>query len=205
MSKLIVAVAAIAIASGSVAMRRSLQAKSSASPASYLNFEIGARENGYPNEWAGGGPASYKLTLDKSESHTGAACGRIEGTTPSPGEFGTFTTAVDASNYVGRKVRYTGWIKSDNITDGWAGMWLRIDGAGGLSEILGFDNMHDRAITGTTGWKQYTIEMDVPKGAKKIFFGFLLAGNGTLRGDDLKIEAVGAKPKPAIHGKKVAK
>jgi hypothetical protein len=51
--------------------------------------------------------------------------------------------------------------------------------------------MGDRAIKGTTDWKQYEVVLDVPKeGAAQIYFGVLLAGKGQVWVDDFKFEAV---------------
>ena len=35
-----------------------------------------------------------------------------------------------------------------------AQLWMRLDGE---QKTLGFDNMDDRAVTGTTGWQKYEI------------------------------------------------
>jgi len=48
----------------------------------------------------------------------------------------------------------SGYIKSEDV-NGWSGMWMRIDGES--NQQLGFDNMRDRAIKGTTDWKIYVI------------------------------------------------
>jgi hypothetical protein len=38
---------------------------------------------------------------------------------------------------------------------------------------LGFDNMSDHAVKGTTDWKMYSVVLDVPDDAKNIFLGAL--------------------------------
>lgn len=191
LTKSVIAIATLAVGFG-LASLRGVHGQVGTKPeaASYLNFEIGAGPDGIPTGWGGGGPSDYRRSLDNSNPHSGSGCGKIEALKPTPLEFATFTSFVNPKEYLGRKVRYTGWLKSKGITNGWAGMWLRIDGAG-WGKILGFDNMSGRPVTGTTDWKQYTIELDVPKEAKSIIFGFLLAGYGTLWGDDFKLEPVG--------------
>ena len=42
----------------------------------------------------------------------------------------------------------SGYMKSQDVA-GWAGFWFRIDGQG--ARPLAFDNMHGRAVRGTTG------------------------------------------------------
>lgn len=68
-------------------------------------------------------------------------------------------------------------------------MWLRIDGPKG--EPLGFDNMQQRPIKGTTEWKKYEIVLDVPEKAKELAFGLLLTGPGQIWMADLNFETVG--------------
>ena len=58
---------------------------------------------------------------------------------------------------------------------------------------LGFDNMNDRPILGTTKWTKYEIEMDVPVDSIYITFGYLLKGGGIAWADDFTIETVRVK------------
>ena len=82
----------------------------------------------------------------------------------------------------------TGFVKSENITS-WAGLWFRVDSKDG-GPSLSFDNMQNRAIKGTTDWKEYEIILDVPKNASTLNFGALLDGTGKLWFDNIKIEIV---------------
>lgn len=59
------------------------------------------------------------------------------------------------------------------------------------SQSVAFDNMEDRAIKGTTGWKVYQIVLDVPQNATGIFFGVLLSQTGTVWLNSVKFEVVG--------------
>ena len=97
---------------------------------------------------------------------------------------GTFPIARAA----GKKVRYSGYIKTEGVTRGYAGLWWRVDGPSG---VLAFDNMQTRGVTGTTDWTQYTIELPVDASVKNINFGALLPGDGTAWFDDLTIELDG--------------
>ena len=53
---------------------------------------------------------------------------------------------------------------------------MRLDGD---KHLLGFDNMDDRAVKGTTDWKQFEFVLDVPTGAVNVLFGNLISGKGT--------------------------
>jgi hypothetical protein len=65
---------------------------------------------------------------------------------------------------------------------------MRIDGK--HKSLLGFDNMEDRAIKGSTGWTEYKVVLDVPEESVEIAFGFLLAGSGQVWATDLHIDPV---------------
>jgi hypothetical protein len=51
--------------------------------------------------------------------------------------------------------------------------------------------MMGRAVQGSTDWTEHTVVLDVPDNATYIALGFLLSGDGTVWGDDLKLEVVG--------------
>ena len=86
-------------------------------------------------------------------------------------------------NYKGNFIRLKGFIKTENVTNGYAGLWLRID------PEIGFDNMNDRGIVGTTDWKEYEIVLPLdPKNTKNIVIGALLVGDGKMWIDNLQVE-----------------
>jgi tetratricopeptide (TPR) repeat protein len=153
-----------------------------------LDFEGGSDQDGRPRHWGGGGEG-YQLLVDGSVSRVGGASGCVRSVGQAgPEGFGTLTQCFAADPYLGRRVRYWGFLKTADVR-GWAGLWMRVDGSPG--EILRFDNMStpvDRSVSGTTGWTQYEIVLDVPPEAMNICLGFLLAGTGTVWGDDLRVE-----------------
>ena len=57
-------------------------------------------------------------------------------------------------------------------------------------EMLGFYNMDDRPVTGTTDWKRYDVVLDVPEKTVAIAFGFFLNGKGEVWANDFKLEGV---------------
>lgn len=139
-----------------------------------------------PRDWFGGGK-DYELTTDAEVKHGGKQSGLIRSTADKPEGFGTFTQGSQAVKYRGKRVRLAGWIKSEGV-EGWTGLWMRIDSKdkGGL----GFDNMNDRAIKGTSDWAQFHVVLDVPDTAEQFFYGCLLVGKGKVWVDDLAIEEV---------------
>jgi hypothetical protein len=96
------------------------------------------------------------------------------------------------TDYLGKRVRMSAWVKTANVT-GWAGLWLRVDGAAGAGGAsLAFDNMGKRPIKGTTDWTRYEVVLDVAPSAKDLAFGLLLDGPGQTWLNDLRFEIVDA-------------
>jgi len=94
-----------------------------------------------------------------------------------------------AESYRGKRLRMTGMAKATNV-EFWAGLWMRIDGSD-QEKTLGFDNMQDRPIVGSTEWQKYDVVLDVPDESEAIAFGILLVGSGEVLVDDIRFDEVG--------------
>ncbi len=101
--------------------------------------------------------------------------------------FGTIMQTISAEPYRGKRLKMSGRLATEDVTN-WAVLWMRIDGKD--KSMLGFDNMHNRPISGTTGWKNYEIVLDIPHNSKEIAFGVLLVNRGKVLLDGLKFEEV---------------
>ena len=152
-------------------------------------FLIANINNQIPNGWfsAGSNPSEYEMSIDNSIFQNGKSCAYIKSKSPKENEFGTLMQIISAENYLGKRLQLSGYIKSKDIK-GWSGMWMRIDGENG--QQLGFDNMQDRAIKGTTDWKKYEIVLDIPSNSKSINYGLLLGGEGKVWFDNLELKEV---------------
>jgi erythromycin esterase-like protein len=104
--------------------------------------------------------------------------------------FATATYTIDPDEARGAAIRFTAWIRTANVRDGYAGLWCRIDGPEG--GVFAFDNMNDRGLSGTTDWTECAIELPVDEEADRIVFGFLLTGYGNAWFDAASLEADGA-------------
>src|SRR5215467_10264895 len=102
--------------------------------------------------------------------------------------FGLATATFPVKEAAGKRIHYSGYIKTRDVSTGFAGLWWRVDGKSG---VLAFDNMQNRGVTGTTDWKKYDIELPVAPEATNINFGAILPGNGTAWFDGLSIELDG--------------
>lgn len=56
--------------------------------------------------------------------------------------------------------------------------------------VVGFDNMADRAVSGSNDWKKYSIVLDVPSNATEVRIGCMLTGSGELWVTDFNLEPV---------------
>ena len=147
---------------------------------SKFNFDFEILDQNIPAGWNNFGSPDYKLSVDKDVKESGKFSASIEYQGSSP-NFKAWAYTIP-ENYEGKKITLSGYMKTENVTDGWAGLWLRID------PNIGFDNMQQRGIKGTTDWKKYEITLDLnPAKTKQIVFGGLLAGKGKMWIDDFHV------------------
>ncbi len=135
---------------------------------------------------AGSHPDRFKMCVDFREMMDGSRCALIEALSARTTGFGTLMQQVEATSYVGKRVRLSAKIKTEEV--GWAALWMRIDGPDG--EILGFDNMQHNPIKDTTDWNYYECILDVPDTSDKIAFGVLLSGGGKTWFTKVALDAV---------------
>lgn len=134
------------------------------------------------NDFVASNDAEYATTFHKASDMVNAGS-EAQGPT-----FGVATATFPIQAAAGKRIRYSGYIKTEGITRGWAGLWWRVDGSSG---VLAFDNMQDRGVSGTTDWKRYEINLPVAADAKNINFGALHAGDGSVWFDGLAVEVDG--------------
>ena len=150
-----------------------------------------AAANEVPEGWvvAGTAPQDYQVSVlpEKREGNNVVLLESVAN--PDPSKFGTLSQYCSADQYLGKRVRMTGYLKSENVKN-WAGMWFRVDDSKQKDLSLSFDNMSDRPIKNTTDWKKYEIVLDVPQEAGAMVFGVLLEGSGKVWISDISFEVV---------------
>lgn len=160
-----------------------------------LDFERMTVEYGQPSGWqviGGSNPDEYSKThyIDSSVVQHGKYAYMIS---LNKGDK-EFTGCIQAIKkvYKAKFITLSGYLKTEDV-DGMVGLWLRIDDEGG-SPIM-FDNMGSQKISGTTGWKKYSIKLPYqPEKARKVVFGALIAGSGKLWVDNLELLIDGKTP-----------
>lgn len=137
---------------------------------------------------SGSHPFNYQMGIDRETFHKGQASGFLKSVTAeSKEEFTTMMQQFKAENYLGKRMKLSGFLKSKGV-DGFCGLWMRVDNA--LQDVLQFDNMGDRPIVNDTEWNHYYIVLDVPENSAIISFGVLLSGRGQVWIDELEFEEV---------------
>lgn len=160
-----------------------------------LNLGFERRIHRQPRGWyaGGGGRAQdyadgYIGETDSAIVHSGKYSLHLKYI--SGNGFGVGTTSIAVDRVRGKKIRYSGWIKTKNL-EGDAGLWWRVDGPN--DKVLAFNNMHDSLIEGTRDWKRYSFELPVDITATHINFGVILEGEGEAWYDDLTIDTNGVR------------
>jgi len=137
---------------------------------------------------SGSHPFNYKMGIDREIFHKGKASGFLKSVTvESHNEFATMMQQFKAEKFVGKRLKLSGFLKSQDV-NGFCGFWMRVDDS--LGDVLQFDNMGDRPIVGNNEWNHYSIVLDVPENSAVIAFGVLLSGSGKVWIDELKFEEV---------------
>ena len=148
------------------------------------NFDFEIAANGIPTGWDNFGNSNYAIALDSINTKNGKYSATIEFKEGIPGFKAWAFTIPD--NYVGKKITLTGYIKTENVTDGYAGLWMRIDPS------IAFDNMNKNGVKGTTDWTKYEITLAMsPERTKQIVFGGLLVGKGKMWLDNFNVSIDG--------------
>lgn len=143
-----------------------------------------------PKGWlkAGSSAGDYEMRTDVKAGRNQQNAATIKSVTDKISGFGTLMQNCSPEKYKGKRLKLTAYMKSVNVKE-FAGMWLRVDGDK-LLEPLGFDNMYERPVTGTTDWTKCEIVLDVPMEATNLAYGALLSGTGQIWFSDLEFDVV---------------
>lgn len=153
--------------------------------AEILGFENG--ESGFsPFGWIA--DQSNTAFIDDKVVHGGKYSARIERNSASLGTGSTLITQIPL-DFAGKTLEWRGFLRTENA-NGVVAIFLREDGE--LPNIA-FATSQGLGVSGTTGWKEYSITLPVEFEAKKLVFGFFLLGTGKVWADDMRL-LVDGKP-----------
>ena len=91
-------------------------------------------------------------------------------------------------------------MKIKNVTGGFAGLLLRIDGNG---TTLVFDNMQRKNVSGTKDWEKYSITLEYPENGEQIYVAGILVGKGEAWFDDFVVSIDGQNVQTLKESEKV--
>ena len=138
--------------------------------------------------------ANYRLGLDPATP--GAALiesrpDRFDSIDRAAGETAVLMQSILADPWRNGRLRLTAELKTEDAET--ATIWMRVDPAEG--RYLHFDNLMERpgeTLTGTRGWTERQIVLNVPAAAATIRYGLLLRGAGRVWARRFTIGAVSA-------------
>ncbi|NJM78833.1 MAG: hypothetical protein HC854_02990 [Flavobacterium sp.] len=148
-----------------------------------LDFEIQSEKEELPDGWIKWG--DYDLKVDETIKYFGKQSVLIEN--GKEVDFGSIAYKLP-SNYKGKKITLEGYMKLENVTDGFAGLILRIDKDG---KSIAFDNMQDKKIDGTKDWQKYSITLPFDNTSDHVFVAGILAGKGKAWFDNFTVKIDG--------------
>jgi beta-lactamase regulating signal transducer with metallopeptidase domain len=182
---LIVLVAALGVT------RESRAQQPVASPSAPQTSAVPAATTEAPPGWWKNGDRTpeYVVGMDPGQLHDGKPSAYVKSLLPSIPGFGGMMQMCKADKFIGKRLRFSAWMRTEKVEDAGAHLWFRIDGAGTNSGIQ-FDNMKD-GPKGTTDWKLYSVVLDVPPESTVLAYGFFIVGTGEAWVSGAKMEEVG--------------
>jgi len=109
-------------------------------------------------------------------------------------DYGFAIQCVDAFGYQGRRVRFSGMLKTTGIT-GWGGVFMQSSAADVDDAWLGLESARlargSASARGSSDWHPVSVVLDVPLRSGSIGLGLALVGDGQVWLSDLKFEPVG--------------
>jgi hypothetical protein len=158
-----------------------------------LDFETVVADS----EWfpTGGRPAHYRFGAGVTAGMVGSDALFIEARPRAdswPYQTGTLMQMMPSDPWLGKRIRLTARLKSENVRRAY--LWLRVDGdtinGTAAHRSLAFNT--GGPVGGTTDWKRYEIVLDVSDQSWRIAYGFVLSGvTGKAWADGFTIESVG--------------
>lgn len=83
-----------------------------------------------------------------------------------------------------KKVTISAYIKTEDLADGTASIWMQLNGPRG---IIADKNCDDQSSQGHSDWTRYTIELPLTGEVQSIGFGCKMTGSGQAWYDDFQV------------------
>lgn len=131
----------------------------------------------------------YEMGVDEQVLYQGHRSLTLRGHGQSDASYGAAIQYVSTRGYVGRKVRFSGVLRTSGI-DAWAGIWMR--GDDGHHDIFGGDilPLAVGSAQSLQAWTPVSVVLEVGPHDDAIAMGVALVGSGQVWLSDLKFEMV---------------
>lgn len=124
----------------------------------------------------------YQAVIDRKTAHGGRGSLLLKTTEGDPQGIAA-RQRIRAEAWRGKRIRLSGWIKTDHADRGGA-LWLRVDMSNG-------DYVLDGMFEKKSGeWTRMEVVANVPEEALGLTFGLRMTGKGEVWADDLTIDVV---------------
>lgn len=148
-------------------------------PANF-GFEILSPTDSTPKYWQVMG-TDYKIFPDSVHKVSGKYSVSIKSTSEE-GKYGSIVNQF-SNKYGGKKMTLEGYIKTRNIKNIKAGLFIRLNKG---QTMVALDTMAGREVKGTTDWKKYSTTIDLEE-ADYIYVAGFVNGQGQAWFDDFKV------------------
>ena len=91
-----------------------------------LNLDFELTENGMPRGWNSFGSQGYKLSIDSLHKKSGKYGASIQFEEGNLSDYKAISLILP-NNYAGKRITLSGYVKTENVNEGYAGLWMRID------------------------------------------------------------------------------
>ena len=147
------------------------------------NMDVNNVENGDPTNWIPNTQHSdYIFSLDTIALDN--YCLTIKSPERRNSQFGSWSNTITDS-FLGKRLTVSGYIKTKNVRQGYAGIWVRVD------PNVSFANMNKNGVVGDSEWQEYELSVPYDSVATQIVFGGMLIGEGEAWFDDFSINIDG--------------
>lgn len=157
-----------------------------------LDFEY-AGDNKLPAQWEMPDTPyhGYAASLDYGQKQHATASLRMEQTDPEKSGWAIFCQVLPATLVAGRDVALSGWIRTRDVTDGFADLFLAENEKVDYNEYP--RDEHDRGVRNSTEWTRISIRKRIGEHASGVEIGGILKGPGSAWFDNLEL-TIDGKP-----------
>ena len=155
------------------------------SPDNNSGFESVDQTISLPSGWWFQAPNYNNIKLDSGIKYEGKYSLSIENSIDynTPQEVGNYFTfsEIDTLSREGGTIELRGYMKMDEVQNGYAGIWLKVDGVDTLPILV------DKKNAGTHDWAEYSIKLTYSKKLRRIAYGGILDGVGKVWFDNFQL------------------